>query len=72
MPLGVGVVTEGFAGQTTMTKLGLVSGWYSSILSWSPLRVMGPLASTVGDDGDTVPPGASRPWGALPTRTMAA
>ena len=33
-----------------MTKLGLSSGWWSSMLIVSPLRVMGPLASTVGDD----------------------
>jgi hypothetical protein len=46
-------VTEGSAGQTTIRKLGLVSGWCSSMLTVSPLRVMGPLASTVGDDGDT-------------------
>jgi hypothetical protein len=42
--LGVGAVMEGFAGQTTMTKLGLSSGWCSSMLIVSPLRVMGPLA----------------------------
>jgi hypothetical protein len=48
-----------------MTKLGPSSGWCSSMEMVSPLRVMGPLASTVGDDGDTVPPGASRSRGAL-------
>ena len=51
--LGVAAVTEGFVGQTTMTKLGLVSGWCSSMLTVSPARVMRPLASTVGDDWDT-------------------
>jgi hypothetical protein len=41
--LGVAAVMEGFAGQTTSTKLGLVSGWCSSMLIVSPERVMGPL-----------------------------
>jgi hypothetical protein len=35
-----------------MTKLGLVSGWCSSMRSWSPERVRAPLASTVGADWD--------------------
>lgn len=51
--LGVAAVTDGFVGQTTMTKLGLVSGWCSSMLIVSPLRVMGPLARWVTwDIGD--------------------
>jgi hypothetical protein len=45
--LGVGAVTEGFAGQTTMTKRGLSSGSCSSMLSLSPERLMAPLASSV-------------------------
>jgi hypothetical protein len=51
--LGVAAVTEGFTGQTTMTKLGLSAGWCSSMLSLSPERLRAPLASTMGDDGDT-------------------
>jgi hypothetical protein len=45
--LGVGAVTEGFAGQTTMTKLGLLAGWCSSMLSLSPARLRAPLARWV-------------------------
>jgi hypothetical protein len=36
---GVAAVTEGFIGQTTMTKLGLSSGWCSSMLIVSSERV---------------------------------
>ena len=37
--LAVGAVTEGFAGQTTMTKLGLSVGCCSSMLRPSPDRL---------------------------------
>ena len=41
--LGVGAVIEGFAGQTTRTTAGIEAGWASSMISWSPERVMAPL-----------------------------
>jgi hypothetical protein len=52
-----------------MMKLGLSSGWCSSTVSVSPPGVIFPEASRVGDDWDTVPPGASRSRGAASTRT---
>jgi hypothetical protein len=45
--LGVGAVTEGFAGQTTRTAAGMESGWISSTVSMSPERVRAPLARWV-------------------------
>jgi hypothetical protein len=45
--LGVGWVTEGFAGQTTMTKLGLSAGWCSSTLRRSPERLRAPEAKSL-------------------------
>jgi hypothetical protein len=69
--LGVGAVNDGFTGQTMRTAAGMESGWISSTVSLSPERVRAPLASTTGDDGDTVPPGASRPRGAVASQTGA-
>jgi hypothetical protein len=53
---GVGWVTEGLAGHTIRTTAGIESGWTSSTVSVSPARLSCPLASTIGDDVDTVPP----------------
>jgi hypothetical protein len=65
----VGGMMLGCAGQTILTTEGWSVGSTSSIRSSAPL--IEPVDRVV-DDGDTVPPGASRPWGALGSRTRAA
>jgi hypothetical protein len=63
----LGVTTVGCGGQTMRTIAGMESGSTSSIFSWWWLIWLD--ARAVMDDGDTVPPGASRSRGALTTRT---
>ena len=59
---------------SVLSAAGMSAGLISSTLIVSPAPLMTPSARVVDseDDGDTVPPGASRPWGALETRTRAA
>jgi hypothetical protein len=45
-------VIVGAVGQAIRTAAGMESGWINSTVIVSPQRVMGPLASTVGDDWD--------------------
>src|SRR5215203_3930241 len=54
------------------TTAGIASGSTSSTVSWSWLTWAEAKGVVGWFDGCTVPPGASRPWGALPTRTGAA
>jgi hypothetical protein len=53
-----------------LTTAGMLSGSTSSIFSWSWL-IWAEAKGVMGEDWDTVPPGASRPWGAVMTRTRA-
>jgi hypothetical protein len=67
-----GVVADGFAGQRSTIAGGRSGASTSSMLSLSPLVFMVPLARGVmGEDWDTVPPGASRPRGAFAAQTGA-
>jgi hypothetical protein len=56
------------AGQTIMITLGLAAG-STSWMESSSAAVMWPVASTMGEDVDTVTPGSSRSRGAVRTRT---